>query len=30
LIRKEAAIIRTRLCIQPVAHSSLIPASTIG
>jgi len=28
--RKDAAIIRTRLCMTPVAHSSRIPASTIG
>ena len=30
LIRNEAAIMRTRLCIQPVVQSSRRPASTIG
>ena len=30
LTRKEATIIRTRLCIHPVDKSCLIPASTIG
>ena len=29
-MRKEAVIIRTRLCIQPVSRSCRIPASTIG
>src|ERR1700690_1647053 len=28
--RNDATIIRTRLCIQPVAHNSRIPASTMG
>ena len=30
LTRNEAAIIRTRLCMKPVALSWRIPASTIG
>ena len=30
LVRKDATIMRTRLCIQPVAQSSRIPASTMG
>ena len=30
LTRNDAAIIRTRLCIQPVERSSRMPASTIG
>ena len=30
LVRKEAVIIRTRLCIQPVAQSWRMPASTMG
>src|SRR5690348_11494907 len=29
-MRKEAVIMRTRLCIKPVCQSSRIPASTIG
>ena len=29
-IRKEAQIMRTRLCIQPVCHNSRMPASTMG
>ena len=28
--RNDATIIRTRLCIQPVVHSSRMPASTMG
>ncbi len=30
LVRKEAVTMRTRLCIQPVRHSSRMPASTMG
>ena len=30
LTKKEATIIRTRLCIEPVCQSSRMPASTIG
>ena len=30
LVKKEATIMRTRLCINPVAFSSRMPASTMG